>query len=407
VTRTGTGSRLALCAAVAALLLGATSCGGGGGTAASAGPTAEEQAAAKRKRDALAKDVETISKALVNAPLDFERTVADCDKYLAQAKEIGAKDLAQKLEGMKRDARTAYESAAERELTDANDKVRGYLKAGDLEKARNRIRGIHKALWKEERWVTRADRIVAALRQAERAEKYFDNITKRKSESFRSRGDPARAQGVLEAFLAIPAFAESAKAKDVEAMLAAVKPEVEKAKAAKASESAVALQPAFTGKADELNAWDFTDTSSVIVGGDGVATFKHEIEESPTISMRYGGEDWEDYNIEVQFKLLKGEAYVNFHGRLEGDEEKSWNFKPGVRVTTEECSDSARWYKLRVEVRGKEVTWTPVGSTAPVTKKLESPAGPFEIRLTKRGSEMLIKAVFVKVLKPEGAGKPG
>jgi len=397
--------KLLLGAALASLVTLGTSCDKGGPDL-DARKTQEDAAETKKARADIERDVDTLSKALTGAPLDYERTLADCEKFGARARAGGFKDIVTKIDGIKSNAKAAYDAAADKELKDAAEKVRSYLAAGDMDKAKNRVRGIHKALWKDDAYLARVDEVVLTLKRGERAEAYYSKITKAKSESYKQRGDPERAKGVLEAFLAIPSFSASPRKKEVEAAIAALAPDLAKAKVSKEAESTIKLQPAFNGTDDDLaKNWEVSNSDNWVLA-DKILTFKHNSDQ-PSVSMRCGFDDWEDYNVSISFRNLDGEAYVNFHGVLEGDEEKHWAFKAGVHLTPFEFKDKDRWYTLKVEVRGKEITWTPLGSSVPVTKKLGAEKGPFEIRFPKPGNSMQIKSVWVKVLKPENAQKLG
>ncbi len=387
-----------------ALVAALGGCGGDAPAPAAAGKGPKKAAsdpASKERRKKIDEAVATVGKALTSDPLSYDRTVADCERYQREAQEAGLPDVVAKLESMKKEAREAFEKAAEKETKEACEQARKYAAEGDSKKARNRLNGLHKNIHKDDRYWSQAQKTLEDVSRVERADRYYANVTKAKVDMFKRIEDWERAQGVLEAFLAIPAFAASPRSKDVTAALAEVKPNVEKVKAARATEQKIRWVPAFKGSNDDLFHWELADHGSVQVSGE-MATFKHANEDSSWLSMMYGQDDWEDYIVEIQFRVDREFAFVNFRGYMEGEgDDRSRNWQEGAKLSTADFKDKDRFYKVRFEVRAGELRWSPPGASAPTTKKLKGPKGPFEIRIPK-GGQITLKSVWVKVLKPAG-----
>ena len=122
------------------LSLAVAGCGGGEepapaktGAAAKKGPA--DAGAAKKKRAELDEKLKTISNAVLNDPLNYDRTIADAEKYELEAKEGGLGDLAEKLAGVKKRARDEFETAAEKETAKAIEESRAYAVQGEMKKA--------------------------------------------------------------------------------------------------------------------------------------------------------------------------------------------------------------------------------------------------------------------------------
>ncbi|HVY61255.1 MAG TPA: hypothetical protein VHF22_06345, partial [Planctomycetota bacterium] len=378
---------------------GAAGCGGDEEPAKDGGAAAEAKTGSKELRASLEKSVATIANALVNAPLDWDRTTMECTKYAADAKANGFNDLVQKLDGIKAEAKDAFEKAAEKEVADAIAQSKAYVAQGELKKARNRLVGVHRNVQKDDRYWPKVQDALDELALTERAETYYATVTKAKVEEAKSHEEWERAQGILEAFMAVPAFAASPRAKDVQATLATVKPEADKVRAARASEKSIKLTPAFKGDEKDLFKWELLGHEQMVTVADGVATFKYDGEDEgrKTAAIRFGEEDWEDYYVDVVFRVEKGAFRVNVHGFL--DEEGLYNFQPGAGpIDAADFKDKDGWKKVHVEVHGKDLRYQVPGYSA-VTKTLKSGKGPFEIRVDT-GTVLKLKSVWVKVLKP-------
>jgi hypothetical protein len=382
---------------ILAVCVALSGCGGDEPVAAK-GPAAKKAAAdpglAKKKRAEIEEKVKTISNALLNDPFSYDRTTGDAEKYELEAKEHGLGDLAEKLASVKKRARDEFETAAEKETAKAIDEARAYAVAGEMKKARNRLNGLPKNVQKEDRFWSKALAMLDEVSKMERAERYYERVTKAKLEQFKRYEDWERAQGLLEGFLAIPSFKASPRSKEVEAALADVKPQAEKLRSARASEQTIKWIPAFNGGEKDLFQWDLSEPQALSVA-DKVLKFKYEGDEGTGASMKFGEEAWEDYVVDIALKVEKGPLFINFHGMLEEGER---NWQQGAKFDAIDFPEKDRYYKIRIEARGGDLRWTQPGMSSPITKKLKNPKGPFEIRVL-RGSKVEIKSVWVKVLK--------
>jgi hypothetical protein len=384
-----------------ALALGAAGCGGWADDAIQ-NAQAREAGAAKNRRAVLEKRIDDHKAAIEKEPLDVDNNKYEVDKIAAEAQSAGLYDaLKARLDKLKEDADAAFVAAAEKKCRDAADEARSLAKAGKMKDARRKIDLVPLRLRTTRYWQVCED-AVAYLDQVERTEAVWARDQK-KADAFKNANEPEKARGVFESFLvladAIPAFKESAHVQEAQKAVKDLGPEIEKAKAARAAEDAIKWLPAFSGRKNDLGQWDLSEYDTANVEGD-VCVFKYGGGEAQTVSMMFGQEDWEDYVIEADVKIVNGPVYLNVHGLLEGPEgERTRMWKDIVELKSYEIA-FGKWVHIRLEARNGSITLVADGKTTTTDgKPAKAPKGPFEFRIGK-GAEIQLKKVFVKVYKP-------
>jgi hypothetical protein len=365
-----------------------------------------EEQGKKNARAKLDDECTKLAATIDKEPIDLDNNKLEVDKIAGEAQIEGLYEaLKPRLEELKKHADEAFQTGGDARAKEAVTQARALAAEGKLKDARRKIDGLPNRLRSSPPW-KQCEAELAHLDQLERAEAVWQNDVK-KADTFRQRAEIEKVRGLYESFLAlaatIPAFQESVHAKDAEKAIADLKPELEKAKAAKAVEDAVKWIPAFTGRKDDLSKWNIARYDAADLNAEKVCVFKYGGGDESQTTMTFGEDDWEEYVVEATIRVVKGPAYICVHGTSDGEGQRGWldvgqlqpfdGFAPG------------KWVKARLEVRGGEMSFICDGSSTSVNgKKTKNAKGPFAFAIA-RGAEIDMKDVWVKVYKPQKAGK--
>lgn len=362
-----------------------------------------DKRAEQNRTKKLDEDCDKLAATIQKEPLDLDNNKYAVDKIAGEAQIAGlAEKMKPRFDKMKKDADDAFAAGAEAKTKEAVEAARKLSGDGKAKEARKRIEGLPNRLRSTPQWKVCEDEL-AHLDQLERADAVW-TWDQEKVKTMRGRGEWEKARGVYESFLAlaeaVPAFKESVHAKEAEKAIAELKPELEKSHASKAAADSIKWIPAFSGRKADLAQWDIDLFDSANVDKEGVCVFKFGGGgENPYTYMRYGKDDWEDYVIEADVKIVKGPVYLNVHGFPDGDGRKFTD----VCQLQEFDVPKDKWVQLRLEARGGEITIFCNGSaTSTNGKKAKAEKGSFEFRIG-RGAEIQLKKVWVKVYKPAAA----
>jgi len=409
----GSGGRALLSLGLAfAVVVGVGSCGSGGGDgAAKKDPKA---ARAELEKSKIENDLGVVEKEIEGGVGDIGDTLASLEKLRLRAEEYGIAALVSRIEADVRKVPESHGRLVARVHKELFDEVKKKLDAGQVAEALKALYGQRASYLANSAHYKEIVDERARLRRMARAAEVFDHVKSRLSELERAE-EFERALSLLRAFALIDAFKQSPQAKEVEKLLEELRPKAEAAAKKRASEASITWLPLFRAEPDDLSKnWELEEHSTVNVDGRELV-FKNDTDDY--LYIRAGRSSWEDYLLDVEFKVAKGCFFVNVRGAVAGSEEEGQTitFAPNLLVCLkggapdefDRYNDVAadRWTRLRIEVRG------PTQSMAALfldpRKKLElyqpkSPKGPFEIRLGPK-SEVRFKAIWAKVLKPPGA----
>ena len=372
-----------------------------------------EDDAVKVRRKMVEQRFEELAKIIAKEPLDLENNKYEVDKANAEAQMAGMMDFSPTVEKLKKQAEEVFATAADEKVREAVAAARAMASGGKVAEARKKLNNLPPRLRTTKFWAS-VEAELRHLDQVERGDLAW-KWAKEKAERFKQSKEWEKARGVLEGFLAlvdaIPAFKESGHENDARSALSEIKGEVDKARAARASEEAIPWLPAFRGSERDLGGWDLSEPDAIKMR-DKVAVFKYDGDEKSGVAMRFGEEDWEEYVVELRLRILKGPVYFNVHGELEGAEGERVRTWKDVFEFKDYDTPFGRWFKIRFEVRNGEfnvLRFDPVSSTGKPLKCREDGKlrkGPFEIRI-KKGAEVEIEKVWVKLYKPARAAASG
>jgi hypothetical protein len=369
-----------------------------------------EETANRNRKANIEKRIEELAASIEKEPLDLENNKYEADKIAADAQTAGLEaEFAARLAKMKEDAGRAFQDAAESRARKAVEKAKALASELKFKEAKKEIETLPFRLRSTPAWAA-CEQALAEISASERAEALWRRNSE-ESQRLAEKGEPERARGVIEAFLALaealPAFRTSPRVKEAQAAAKALDPAIDKARAARASDAAIKWRPAFTGRKDDLFKWELDRPEAVEVNSEKVCVFKYEKGEDPTTFMTFnpeGADLWEDYVVTAKAWIGENEKklYVIVHGELEGPEgerERHWDDVAPL-YPYDRAIPRGKWVDLRLEARGGEITLYCDGvATMTNGKKAKRAKGPFQIRIEK-GAEIRLKEVWVKVYKP-------
>ncbi len=401
---------VALAAAATAACGGATSGCGGWTDDAIQQASERDEAARRARREKIQARIDEHAKEIARDPFDISGNKLEVAKIAEEAANAGLfAAFEERLSKLKEEAERAFEDAAAAKADELAKRARSLAAEGKFNEARRAIADWKRKLGTTPAW-PRCEEALAEVAGRERAEELWARNAA-KADTFRQQGEPEKARGVLEAFLvlaeAIPAFQQSPRANEAQAAVASLAPEVEKARAARASEAAIKWQPAFTGRKDDLYKWEYDQPKAVEIDSEKICVFKYVDGEEPTSYMTFrpeGSDEWEDYVVTAKAWIAGNDKKVYFiaHGELveeDGVPERRWDDIAAINPWDRTIPRN-KWVDLRFEVRGGKITlYCDGATTATAGKPAKRRKGPFQIRIEK-GAEIRLKEVWVKVYKP-------
>jgi hypothetical protein len=353
-----------------------------------AGPGKAKEGAAQKKKKQMERELEAIEQHAAQCPRELEVVLGKLRDFEGRTKD---RYLLQKAERVRERAHELFDleakSISQKLLREAKEITEG----GHFERALRKLEKFPK-IFLQTKWAksieAERDRIHVLKDARLQYNEILDKLAK-----FKEMNEYDMALGVIESFGLIEKFKDSGWGEELEKEIEEIQKLRKEQLAKKAAEAKFRWEAIFNKK--DLYNWDLRDPEAfaiqdqtLVVNGD------KKNQDNNEAFARVGEDNWEDYIVLLQFKIVRGEGFhLAVRGKIEGGR-RQFVMVPFMSYDF----DMGRWQRVKVDVRGKEVNWVRLGEFAQGSEEAKYPIGSMGI-IADPGNEIHFKAIRIKILK--------